>query len=61
VPRREPSTIGAQSADLERQVIALSGDGGIAMLLGELITLRQRHLVELAKTNLRQLDDGGQP
>ena len=25
-------------------MIALSGDGGIAMLLGELITLRQRHL-----------------
>jgi pyruvate dehydrogenase (quinone) len=25
-------------------VVALSGDGGIAMLLGELITLRQQHL-----------------
>ena len=27
-----------------RPVIALSGDGGVAMLLGELITLRQQHL-----------------
>jgi pyruvate dehydrogenase (quinone) len=27
-----------------RQVIALSGDGGLAMLLGELITLRQQNL-----------------
>jgi len=33
--------IGAQSSRPERQVVALSGDGGLAMLLGELITLRQ--------------------
>lgn len=36
-----PSGPGSQPG---RQVIALSGDGGIAMLLGELITLRQQHL-----------------
>ena len=39
-----PHAIGAQASDPGRQVIALSGDGGIAMLLGELITLRQQHL-----------------
>jgi pyruvate dehydrogenase (quinone) len=36
--------IGAQAADASRQVIALCGDGGLAMLLGELITLRQQQL-----------------
>jgi pyruvate dehydrogenase (quinone) len=37
--------IGAQAAaGSGRQVIALCGDGGLAMLLGELITLRQQHL-----------------
>jgi hypothetical protein len=36
-----PHAIGAQPG---RQVIALSGDGGLAMLLGELLTLRQRKL-----------------
>ena len=39
-----PHAIGAQASHPGRQVIALSGDGGIAMLLGELITLRQQHL-----------------
>ncbi len=39
-----PQAIGAQASDPDRQVIALSGDGGLAMLLGELITLRQQHL-----------------
>jgi pyruvate dehydrogenase (quinone) len=40
-----PHAIGAQAAaGPGRQVIAMSGDGGIAMLLGELITLRQQHL-----------------
>jgi pyruvate dehydrogenase (quinone) len=39
-----PQAIGAQACQLERQVITLSGDGGVAMLLGELITLRQQHL-----------------
>jgi pyruvate dehydrogenase (quinone) len=36
--------IGAQASHPERQVIALSGDGGLAMLLGELLTLRQQQL-----------------
>ena len=39
-----PHAIGAQASHPGRQIIALSGDGGIAMLLGELITLRQQHL-----------------
>ncbi|RLP80926.1 ubiquinone-dependent pyruvate dehydrogenase [Mycetocola lacteus] len=39
-----PHAIGAQSAFPDRQVVALSGDGGLAMLLGELITLRQLKL-----------------
>lgn len=39
-----PHAIGAQSAYPDRQVIALSGDGGLAMLLGELLTLRQLKL-----------------
>jgi pyruvate dehydrogenase (quinone) len=39
-----PQSIGAQAAFPERQVIALAGDGGLAMLLGELLTLRQNRL-----------------
>jgi pyruvate dehydrogenase (quinone) len=39
-----PQGIGAQASRPGRQVVALSGDGGLAMLLGELITLRQMHL-----------------
>jgi pyruvate dehydrogenase (quinone) len=39
-----PQGIGAQASQPGRQVVALSGDGGLAMLLGELITLRQMHL-----------------
>jgi len=39
-----PQGIGAQACQPERQVVTLSGDGGLAMLLGELITLRQQHL-----------------
>ena len=39
-----PHAIGAQASHPSRQVVTLSGDGGLAMLLGELITLRQRHL-----------------
>ncbi|MBK0419001.1 ubiquinone-dependent pyruvate dehydrogenase [Leucobacter sp. CSA1] len=33
--------IGVQAAHRDRQVIALAGDGGLAMLLGELLTLHQ--------------------
>ena len=36
--------IGAQSAFPERQVLAMAGDGGLAMLMGELLTLRQNKL-----------------
>jgi thiamine pyrophosphate-dependent acetolactate synthase large subunit-like protein len=47
-----PQAIGAQSAFPDRQVIALSGDGGLAMLMGDLLTLRQHRLpVKLAIFN----------
>jgi len=36
-----PQAIGAQVAYPGRQVISMSGDGGLAMLLGELLTLHQ--------------------
>ncbi len=39
-----PQAIGAQLVSPDRPVIALSGDGGLSMLLGELLTLRQHHL-----------------
>jgi pyruvate dehydrogenase (quinone) len=39
-----PQAIGAQTAYPDRQVVTLSGDGGISMLLGDLLTLRQLKL-----------------
>ncbi|PYE20673.1 pyruvate dehydrogenase (quinone) [Williamsia limnetica] len=39
-----PHAIGAQTAFPDRQVITFSGDGGLAMLLGELLTIRQSKL-----------------
>jgi pyruvate dehydrogenase (quinone) len=36
--------IGAQSAFPDRQIIAMAGDGGLTMLLGELITIVQNNL-----------------
>jgi pyruvate dehydrogenase (quinone) len=39
-----PHAIGAQAAFPGRQVVALAGDGGLSMLLGELLTLRQNKL-----------------
>jgi pyruvate dehydrogenase (quinone) len=39
-----PQAIGVQASHPGRQVITLSGDGGLAMLLGELITLHQQKL-----------------
>jgi pyruvate dehydrogenase (quinone) len=36
-----PQAIGAQIAFPGRQVVTLSGDGGLAMMLGDLLTLRQ--------------------
>ena len=39
-----PQAIGVQASHPGRQVIAMCGDGGIAMLLGDLLTLRQLKL-----------------
>jgi pyruvate dehydrogenase (quinone) len=39
-----PHAIGAQASHPGRQVITISGDGGLAMLMGELLTLRQHDL-----------------
>jgi pyruvate dehydrogenase (quinone) len=39
-----PQAIGAQASYPARQVISLSGDGGIAMLMGDLLSLRQLQL-----------------
>ena len=39
-----PQAIGAQSVFPDRQVVTLSGDGGLAMMLGDLLTLRQLKL-----------------
>ncbi len=39
-----PQAIGAQLSAPDRPVITLSGDGGLAMLLGDLLTLRQHAL-----------------
>jgi len=39
-----PQAIGAQASHPGRQVISLSGDGGLAMLMGDLLSLRQGNL-----------------
>jgi pyruvate dehydrogenase (quinone) len=39
-----PHAIGAQVSHPGRQVISMSGDGGFAMLMGDLLTLRQHQL-----------------
>lgn len=39
-----PQAIGAQAVDRDRQVIALAGDGGLTMLLGDLISIVQNDL-----------------
>jgi pyruvate dehydrogenase (quinone) len=39
-----PHALGAQVAYPGRQVISLSGDGGIAMMIGDLLTLKQLNL-----------------
>ncbi|TQS43462.1 thiamine pyrophosphate-dependent enzyme [Cryptosporangium phraense] len=39
-----PMAIGAQFAAPGRQVVSFSGDGGLAMLLGELLTVRRHRL-----------------
>ncbi|RCW42914.1 pyruvate dehydrogenase (quinone) [Halopolyspora algeriensis] len=62
-----PQAIGAQLADRERQVIAMAGDGGLAMLLGDLLTLRTHNLpvktivfnnASLSMVKLEMLVDG---
>lgn len=62
-----PQAVGAQLAFPGRQVISMSGDGGLAMLLGELLTLHQRALPvkvvvfkndSLAFVNLEMLSAG---
>jgi len=39
-----PQAIGAQASYPRRQVISMSGDGGLSMLLGDMLTLRQHQL-----------------
>jgi pyruvate dehydrogenase (quinone) len=39
-----PQAIGAQMAFPNRQVVSLSGDGGLAMLMGDMLTLKQLKL-----------------
>lgn len=39
-----PQAIGAQLAEPDRQVVSLSGDGGLAMLLGDLLTVKVHQL-----------------
>jgi pyruvate dehydrogenase (quinone) len=39
-----PLALGVQAASPGRQVVSMSGDGGLAMLLGELVTARQLDL-----------------
>lgn len=39
-----PQAIGAQLAAPDRQVVTMSGDGGLAMLLGDLLSLRTHRL-----------------
>jgi pyruvate dehydrogenase (quinone) len=39
-----PQAIGVQAAQPGRQVVTLSGDGGLAMMFGDLLTLQQLHL-----------------
>lgn len=39
-----PHAIGAAAAQPDRQVVAMAGDGGLSMLLGELVTLKHHDL-----------------
>ncbi|GAA1516385.1 pyruvate dehydrogenase (quinone) [Agromyces terreus] len=39
-----PHALGAQGAAPDRQVIALAGDGGLSMLMGDLLSIRQNDL-----------------
>ncbi len=51
-----PQAIGAQKLDTSRQVVALCGDGGFSMLMGDVLSLaimsnRGDEVVDLIKTN----------
>jgi pyruvate dehydrogenase (quinone) len=51
-----PQALGAQFLDTDRQVVAFCGDGGLSMLLGDLITLRTYDLpVKLVVFDNRRL------
>jgi pyruvate dehydrogenase (quinone) len=51
-----PQALGAQSLDRDRQVVAFCGDGGLSMLLGDLITLKSCRLpVKLVVFDNRRL------
>ncbi|MEU6404979.1 thiamine pyrophosphate-dependent enzyme [Streptomyces sp. NPDC046985] len=51
-----PQALGAQSMDRDRQVVAFCGDGGLSMLLGDLITLKTHRLpVKLVVFDNRRL------
>ena len=39
-----PQALGAQAQDRKRQVVALAGDGGLAMLMGDLLSIKQNDL-----------------
>jgi pyruvate dehydrogenase (quinone) len=51
-----PQALGAQFMDRDRQVVAFCGDGGLSMLLGDLITIRTHQLpVKLVLFDNRRL------
>ncbi|MEV5957734.1 thiamine pyrophosphate-dependent enzyme [Streptomyces sp. NPDC051987] len=51
-----PQALGAQCLDRERQVVAFCGDGGLSMLLGDLMTLKSYRLpVKLVVFDNRRL------
>ncbi|MFE9421086.1 thiamine pyrophosphate-dependent enzyme [Streptomyces griseofuscus] len=51
-----PQALGAQCLDRERQVVAFCGDGGLSMLLGDLMTLKTQRLpVKLVVFDNRRL------
>ncbi|MFE7166664.1 thiamine pyrophosphate-dependent enzyme [Streptomyces sp. NPDC057616] len=51
-----PQALGAQYVDRDRQVVAFCGDGGLSMLLGDLITLKSYQLpVKLVVFDNRRL------
>jgi pyruvate dehydrogenase (quinone) len=51
-----PQALGAQAAHPARQIVALSGDGGLSMLLGDLLTARQLDLpIKIVVFNNSQL------